>query len=57
MFTTIIGKNGEIFHGVITAWLTGDEFTFVPQGSGVSGQFWGKTDYWTVSYGYKVFKV
>lgn len=57
MFSTIVGKNGEIFHGIITCWLTNDEFMFAPQGSGGGRQFWGKTDYWTISHGYPIFRI
>lgn len=43
---TIKSRDGRfVYHGTVT-WKNGEEFGFIPQGQGISGQWWCKLDYW-----------
>ncbi|MCX7709389.1 MAG: hypothetical protein N2484_06010 [Clostridia bacterium] len=48
---TIRTMDGSLtFHGLVT-WRKGDEFGFIPQGKGASGEWWCKLDYWRLIEG------
>lgn len=45
---TIKSRDGKlVVHGAVT-WRNGNEFGFIPQGSGVSKEWWCKLDFWNL---------